>query len=47
MNAGVSLDIDAVGALVGRIAAEVKTSAQTRRATLSISGKLQEPVIRK
>ena len=47
MSAGASLDIDAGGALVGRIAAEVKTPAQVQRATLSISGKLQDPVIRK
>ncbi len=47
MTATANLDIDAGGTLNGRIAAEVKTSAQTQRATLSITGKLQDPVIRK
>lgn len=47
MSAGVSLDIDAGGALLGRIAADVKTPNQTLRAVLNISGKLQDPVVRK
>ena len=47
MNAGASLNIDAGGNLAGRIVADVKTQAQTLRATLNIGGKLQEPVIRK
>ena len=47
MNAGASLDIDANGGLSGRIAAEVKTPNQTLRATLNLSGKVQDPVIRK
>jgi hypothetical protein len=47
MNAGASLDIDASGALAGRIAAEVKTPNQTLRAVLNISGTLQNPVIKK
>lgn len=47
MSAGASLDIDASGALLGRIAADVKTPNQTLRAVLNISGKLQDPVIRK
>jgi hypothetical protein len=47
MNAGASLDIDPNGALAGRIVAEVKTPTQTLRATLNISGKVRDPVIRK
>jgi len=47
MSASASLDIDAGGALNGRITAEVKTSAQVQRASLSIGGKLQDPAIRK
>jgi actin-related protein len=47
MNGGASLDVDPAGALSGRIVADVKTPSQTLRATLNISGKIQEPVIRK
>ena len=47
MNAGASLDVDANGALSGRIVADVKTPNQTLRATLNVSGKIQDPVIRK
>jgi len=47
MNAGASLDVDANGGLSGRIVADVKTPNQTLRATLNISGKIQDPVIRK
>ena len=47
MNAGASLDVDANGGLSGRIVADVKTPNQTLRATLNVSGKIQEPVIRK
>jgi hypothetical protein len=47
MNAGASLDIDANGGLSGRIAADVKAATQTLRATLNLSGKVQDPVIRK
>jgi hypothetical protein len=47
MQAGASLDIEGGGALAGRIAAEVKTSNQTLRAVLNISGSLQNPVVRK
>ncbi|HUN70184.1 MAG TPA: hypothetical protein VMU46_15390, partial [Burkholderiales bacterium] len=47
MNAGASLDIDAVGGLSGRVAADVKTPNQTLRATLNISGKITDPVVRK
>jgi hypothetical protein len=47
MVAGASLDIDAGGALTGKISAEVKTPSQTLRAVLNISGTLQNPVIRK
>lgn len=47
MNAGASLDIDANGGLSGRIVADVKTPNQTLRATLNVSGKIQDPVIRK
>ena len=47
MNAGASLDIDADGGLSGRVVADVKTPNQTLRATLNLSGKIQDPVIRK
>ena len=47
MNAGASLDIDANGGLSGRVVADVKTPTQTLRATLNLSGKIQDPVIRK
>jgi len=47
MNAGASVDIDANGGIAGRVAADVKTPNQTLRATLNISGKVQDPVIRK
>jgi cytoskeletal protein CcmA (bactofilin family) len=47
MNAGASIDIDAGGGLSGRIAADVKTPTQTLRAVLNLSGKVQEPAIRK
>ena len=47
MNAGASLDVDANGGLAGRIAADVKTPNQTLRAMLNVSGKVQDPVIRK
>ena len=47
MNAGATLEIDANGGLSGRIAADVKTPNQTLRATLNVSGKIQDPVIRK
>jgi hypothetical protein len=47
MNAGATLDIDANGGLSGRVVADVKTPNQTLRATLNISGKIQDPVIRK
>jgi hypothetical protein len=47
MNAGASIDIDAGGGLSGRVAADVKTPTQTLRAVLNLSGKVQDPVIRK
>jgi hypothetical protein len=47
MNAGASLDIDPSGGLSGRVVADVKAASQTLRATLNISGKIQDPVIRK
>ncbi len=47
MNAGASLDIDSSGGLSGRVAAEVKTPNQTLRATLNVSGKITDPVVRK
>ena len=47
MNGGASLDIDAGGGLSGRVVADVKLPTQTLRATLNISGKVQEPQIRK
>ncbi len=47
MNAGATLDIDASGALAGRVVADVKTPNQTLRATLNVSGRIQDPVIRK
>jgi hypothetical protein len=47
MNAGASLNIDAGGGLSGRVVADVKAATQTLRATLNLSGKVQDPVIRK
>jgi len=47
MNAGASLDVDGNGGLSGRVVADVKTPTQTLRATLNLSGKVQDPVIRK
>ena len=47
MNAGASVDIDANGALGGRIIAEVKSSAQSLRATLNLAGTTKEPLVRK
>lgn len=47
MNAGASVDIDAGGGISGRITADVKMPTQTLRAVLNISGKVQDPVIRK
>jgi uncharacterized protein involved in outer membrane biogenesis len=47
MNAGASLEIDPGGGLSGRVVADVKMPNQTLRATLNISGKIQDPVIRK
>ena len=47
LNAGVGLNIDANGGLSGRIVADVKTASQKQSATLNISGKVQDPVIRK
>jgi len=47
LNAGASLDIANGGALTGRIVADLKTPAQTMRATLSIGGKAQDPVLRR
>jgi len=47
MNAGAALDVDANGGLSGRVVADVKMPNQTLRATLNISGKIQDPVIRK
>ncbi|HUK04136.1 MAG TPA: hypothetical protein VLV90_03520, partial [Burkholderiales bacterium] len=47
LNAGASLNIDANGNLSGRIVADVKTASQKQSATLIISGKVQDPVIRK
>jgi hypothetical protein len=47
LNAGASLDIGADGALAGRVVADVKTATQTLRATVNISGRLQEPVVRR
>jgi hypothetical protein len=47
MNAGASLTVDPNGNLSGRIVADVKAATQTLRATLNLSGKVQDPVIRK
>ena len=47
MNAGASVNVDANGGLSGRVVADVKTPNQTLRATLNLSGKVQDPVIRK
>ena len=47
MNAGASLEVDANGAQLGRIVVDVKTPNQTLRAGLNLSGRIQNPVIRK
>lgn len=47
LHATAALDIDALGTLAGRINGEVKTATMTMRAALNISGKRQEPVVRK
>ena len=47
MNAGASLNVDTSGGISGRIIADVKTPNQVLRATLNVSGKVQDPVIRK
>ncbi|MFY9316188.1 MAG: cell envelope integrity protein TolA, partial [Burkholderiales bacterium] len=47
LNAGASLNIDTSGNLSGRIVADVKTTSQKLSATLTVSGKVQDPVIRK
>lgn len=46
LNAGASADIAASGALSGRIVADVRTAAQTLRATLLLGGTLKEPQVR-
>ena len=47
LNAGASLDIAEGGTLSGRVVADLKTPAQTFRATLLIGGKTQDPVLRR
>ena len=47
LNAGASLDIAEGGVLSGRVVADLKTPAQTFRATLAIGGKTQDPVLRR
>ena len=47
MNASASLDIDQGGTLAGKIGAEVKTPNQTLRASLNITGTLQNPNVKK
>ena len=47
LNAGASLSIDTSGGISGRIVADVKTASQKQSATLNISGKVQDPVLRK
>jgi len=47
LNAGASLDILGGGTLSGRVIADLRTPAQTLRATLAIGGKIQDPILRK
>jgi hypothetical protein len=47
LNAGASLNIDPSGTLSGRIVADVKTTSQKLSATLTVAGKVQDPVLRK
>jgi hypothetical protein len=47
LNAGASLDILGGGTLAGRVVADLKTPAQTLRATLAIGCKIQDPILRK
>ena len=44
--AGASADISPSGALVGQIVADIRTTAQPLRATLSLGGTVKEPQIR-
>jgi hypothetical protein len=46
MNAGASADIAPGGALSGRIIADVRSSAQTLRATLTLGGTLKDPQVK-
>ena len=46
LSAGASADIAQNGALSGRIVADVRTAAETLRATLSLGGTLKEPQVR-
>jgi hypothetical protein len=46
LNAGASIDVAEGGALSGRIVADVKTSTQNLRATLTLGGTVQEPLVR-
>ena len=47
LNAGASLDIIGGSTLSGRVIADLRTPAQTLRATLGIGGKIEDPVLRK
>jgi hypothetical protein len=46
MNAGASADIAADGNLSGRIVADIRTAAQTLRATLNLGGTVKDPQVR-
>lgn len=46
LNAGASADIAADGALSGRIVADIRTSSQTLRATVTLGGTLKEPQVK-
>ena len=46
LSAGASADIAPSGALVGRVVADIRTTAQPLRATLTLGGTLKEPQVR-
>jgi hypothetical protein len=46
LSAGASADIAPSGALVGRLVADIRTTAQPLRATLTLGGTLKEPQVR-
>ena len=47
LNAAASVDIAPSGTLSGRVVSEIKTAAQTQRATLNLTGTIKEPLVRK